>query len=54
MPTFYKPTEIRRKRVVFRSIDPDEAKKERQTSLLIIGMIALSLLTAAALAVWIK
>ena len=39
MPTFYKPTQMRGKRVVFQTLDPDEKKNRYRPILLIVGFI---------------
>jgi hypothetical protein len=49
MPTYYRPTERHGKRVVYRSTDPGEPRRERQlVNIFLIGMFLFGLLIVAA------
>jgi len=48
MPTFYKPTQYRGKRVIFTSQDPNERKRQNA-----IAWIAIALFFAMPLLVWL-
>jgi hypothetical protein len=54
MPTYYRPTEHRRKRVVYKSTDPDEPKRDGRKMLIFFGVLTFIILVAAAIAVWVK
>ena len=48
MPTHYKPTQVRGKRVVYQSTDPDEPRRET-----IKGVVLLTIVVLFILLIWI-
>jgi hypothetical protein len=47
MKTYYKPTVAQRKRMIYRSIDPAEPKRQRIVRLIFLAMIVLVISAAA-------
>jgi len=47
MPTHYRPTQLRNKRVVFKSLDPVEPKRERRRAIAAFAVVILFVLLEA-------
>jgi len=54
MPTYYRPTEHRGKRVVYKSTDPDEPKRDRRRMIVFFGVVTFFVLVATAVAIFLR
>lgn len=53
MPTYYRPSERKHKRVVYKSIDPAEPKRDRMRMRVAIGTLTIFVIAAAVIG-WMK
>jgi hypothetical protein len=54
MPTYYRPTKHRGNRLVYKSTDPDEPKRDRKTTIVVFSVLTFSVLVAPFIAFWMK
>ena len=54
MPTYYRPSESRGKRMVYKSTDPDEPKRYRRKMMVFLGVVTFFVLIAGAIAVFMR
>jgi hypothetical protein len=52
--TYYRPSEFRGKRMVYKSTDPDEPKRYRRKMMVFLGVVTFFVLVAGAIALFMR